>query len=324
MKKIKRLIKKNPLKSTSLLFLLAPIFYFFVKQQTYPPHERVAEINVQLERSEKLRFFVLGDTGTGDKNQLKVSEWMERRCEKIKKLDGILMLGDNFYNSGVDSVDDLQWQNKIVVPYGRKCLSQAKIYPTLGNHDYKKNPGAQISYTAMSQNWFMPNRYYSLNYPSLLKIIAFDSIFPDICFTKNGCSVNFLLSQIFSNNKLPWTFILSHYPLSSASKKRGNYSGKTFIAKTLKKILCSKPLIWFSGHSHHLEHRKIKDCKIEMITSGAGGGHLSLIDQNQKESIFVKSSHGFIEVEVDKNELKMKFFSESLEPIYEKIITNKK
>jgi hypothetical protein len=48
--------------------------------------------------------------------------------------DFVLLLGDNFYPSGVKSVTDSQWKTAFVTPYEALGLT---FYPTLGNHDYE-------------------------------------------------------------------------------------------------------------------------------------------------------------------------------------------
>ena len=83
-------------------------------------YKRVEHKNI----SKSLRFLVVGDTGVGDKNQKEVAVQMEAICQSGIPLSGIILLGDNFYPRGVQSVSDPLWQKALLEPYGSSCLSQ--------------------------------------------------------------------------------------------------------------------------------------------------------------------------------------------------------
>ena len=59
----------------------------------------------------KFSFLVFGDSGTGEKNQMSVAKGMRRAC-KDKKCHYGIMLGDNFYEIGVESTEDQQFKEK--------------------------------------------------------------------------------------------------------------------------------------------------------------------------------------------------------------------
>jgi hypothetical protein len=52
--------------------------------------------------NKQLRFFMVGDTGTGGDSQRVVAQAMENRCEQFG-VDGLVFLGDLFYGRGVSS-----------------------------------------------------------------------------------------------------------------------------------------------------------------------------------------------------------------------------
>ena len=82
----------------------------------------------------------LGDAGKGNTAQRDVAIAMRDVCA-AKGCDFALLLGDNIYDAGVDSVTDAQWQTKFELPY--KDLN-IPFYPTLGNHDNSSDLGEQI------------------------------------------------------------------------------------------------------------------------------------------------------------------------------------
>jgi tartrate-resistant acid phosphatase type 5 len=124
--------------------------------------------------SKVVRFIAVGDTGTGEEGQYQVANAIEAVCAS-NGCDFAIGLGDNIYESGVDSVDDAQWIDKFETPY--KDLD-FPFYMTLGNHDnsYFGGEGTsnrkgefQVDYHYKegreSDKWNMPARYYHFSAP---------------------------------------------------------------------------------------------------------------------------------------------------------------
>lgn len=65
--------------------------------------------------AEAVQFVAFGDSGNATPNQAAVGEAMGKVCAE-RGCDLALMLGDNFYASGVTSVDDEQFQSKFTCP----------------------------------------------------------------------------------------------------------------------------------------------------------------------------------------------------------------
>lgn len=299
----------------SLFFLL-----LFVLRELVTADQKMEFLETKRGQDQDIyTFFVLGDAGSGNEDQKAVALWMENRCQKLSKLDGILLLGDNIYPNGVKSVNDPAWEAIIEEPYGSSCLKKTSIYPTLGNHDYKLNPQAQIDYTHKGSHWFMPHRFYSLVFGDLLNIVAFDSNVSDFCFNSQKCSLDFIFNKLLSD-RYKWKFVIAHHPLTSASKKNHNYSGKNPLSYILRPFVCRQVDAWFSGHAHHLEQRRLKDCRTNFFISGGGGGHLDRPYYDQEESLFVAREFGFIEIQVTKNHLTSRFISEN-KVLYERVQT---
>lgn len=276
----------------------------------------------------RVRLFALGDTGTGELDQLQVAAAMERRClgqQSGEDFAGILLLGDNFYSEGVLTVDDPQWQTKIEKPYGSPCLANGKIWPVLGNHDYHQNPAAQIEYSKDHPRWQMPHRFYGVNFGRLLAITAEDTNFPDICFSRTLCATDFLRSRLMahgSDAKVTWNIVMAHHPLSSASVKYPDRIwGHTLFFKSL---VCDHADVYVSGHGHHMEHRRLADCPANLFISGGGGGDLYGVKEGMPESQFVANQNGFLELLVDEKEIVATFVSKQGEEIYRTVMTKKK
>lgn len=262
-----------------------------------------------LERVEKLdklnlRFFVLGDTGTGNDNQWQVAKAMEERCRSAPP-DAIVLLGDNFYQTGVSSAEDKQWQSKLLAPYSSPCLAAIPFYPVLGNHDYKDNPSAQIEFSLLNPRWRMPNRFYTVKFGNLLRLVAYDSEVSELCLRPLYCSLDFLLTNA-KRGDTTWTLVSGHHPLASSSDHGYGHSG-SLRGLLLTPLLCQHVDFYLAGHAHHLEHRQIEGCRMELLISGAGGANLYGYEPGQEGVRFVASQYGFAELEVDAARLTSRF-----------------
>ncbi|MFT7519036.1 MAG: tartrate-resistant acid phosphatase type 5, partial [Kiritimatiellia bacterium] len=113
------------------------------------------------------RFVALGDGGEGNFEQAEVAKIMKQVCDR-DGCDFALYLGDNFYDDGVDGIDDIQWYDKFEKPYSGLTFP---FYAALGNHDNGGFGGAgfefwkgdvQVEYAASgkSDKFRMPDRYY--------------------------------------------------------------------------------------------------------------------------------------------------------------------
>jgi hypothetical protein len=271
----------------------------------FVPRQQNGSQYIQMPEKEIVRLFFLGDTGSGSAEQLQVAAAMEKRCEALGGIDGIVLLGDLFYMGGVATADDPQWVEKIEKPYGSPCLSRASMYPILGNHDYKGNPGALIEYGRKNQRWKMPYRFYRIDFGNLFRLVAIDSSVSDFCFLSTVCSVNFLLDSLDAS-PAQWTSVAAHHPLGSASVKGYSHAGG-ILGFILKPLVCDKTDIWFSGHAHHEEHRREDGCNTDLVISGGGGGELNGINVGEPETKFGQSVHGFVELTVQKSELVVDF-----------------
>ena len=100
-------------------------------QSANPPQAAASQIDLKLplERN-SIRFAVIGDSGTGDREQYDVARQMELYRQKVG-FDFVIMLGDNIY--GGHSPRD--FQRKFEQPYKPLLDAGVKFYASLGNHD---------------------------------------------------------------------------------------------------------------------------------------------------------------------------------------------
>ena len=298
--------------------LLGFVLKFLIQRfQKVPPLAQGVSLIIEQAAGPRVRLLALGDTGTGNKQQLEVAKAMESYCKKNAPLDGILLLGDNFYMHGVESTEDPQWQQKIERPYSTSpCLKKLPIFAVLGNHDYRGSKIAQFNYHKKNARWHMPHRFYRVNFGSLINLIAFDSNFTDYCFgLSKNCAGDFLFKQLEDKPK-SWNLVMAHHPIKSASQSGYSHRGG-ILGFFMRPLLCHKADAWLSGHAHHLEHRKIEGCRLQAFVAGTGGGDLYPVLAKKDHNPFAISKLGFIAIEATKDFLNFKLLDTKLNILHQ-------
>ena len=153
-------------------------------------------------KSPSLKFFVFGCHGDGKKNQAAVAALMEKIAQDLsQRPDFILILGDNFYDSGVKHAEDNAFKTHFDDVYKKFKEMGIPTFSILGNHDEdihsKHIPGTaqgvavgmhQVDHSYLKGNpyqedtlclddlplWNMPSRAYSI-YHEDMEIICIDS-----------------------------------------------------------------------------------------------------------------------------------------------------
>lgn len=131
-----------------------------------------------------LSFLVVGDWGRdGKRGQTDVAAGMA----KVVREKGVRFLvssGDNFYDAGVDNVDDPRWKSSFENVYRDASLRNLAFWSTLGNHDHLGDISAQVKYSGHSRRWTMPNPYYEFTAVGGRDVGSGsdDSVVPDVQF----------------------------------------------------------------------------------------------------------------------------------------------
>lgn len=269
--------------------------------------------NLRIDQSapESFEILLLGDMGSGDESQARVADAMEKYCAS-HSLAGVVFLGDNFYPKGVSSTDDPQWKAKFLNMYDKDCLKTVPFFSILGNHDYKGNAEAQIQFKSEAPAWHMPHRFFEVAFGSRLQLIMIDSNYPDLCGLPSICALDFLRQSLGEGNFAD-RIVVAHHPLISSSQK---YKGQEFRGMVIQQMVCDKATTYISGHSHHLEHRQLKDCRTDAFISGGGGAGLYQVNSEDPDSYFTSSKNGFLSLKVVPGELHFTFYDPWLDPLY--------
>ena len=263
-----------------------------------------------------LNFAILGDWGRrGRPDQREVAQQMALACQK-SSASFVISVGDNFYETGLTSLEDDQWQLSFEKVYDAPSL-QVPWYVILGNHDYIGKTEPQLSYGKTHPRWNMPARYYTKVY-SVDATTHLECFYIDTCpfieeyknnpeFTKGELPAQDTARQLqwldraLADSKAEWKLVFGHHPVYSSGLAHGNQP--EIIAHILPLLEKYKVQAYFSGHDHDLEHLKAGD--LDLIVSGAGSEHRPV--KTPATSPFSQAVSGFTLASVSRAEMQVRF-----------------
>ncbi|MGK0289983.1 MAG: tartrate-resistant acid phosphatase type 5 [bacterium] len=267
----------------------------------------IIKIEPKLKNKDVIQFVVLGDTGTGSRYQREVANGMKKVCAE-KGCDFFIIVGDNFYPSGVVSVNDPRFEYSF-----EKMYAPLKpFYTVLGNHDVRRGSNAlsQVMYSLKNSRWKMPNFNYQF------EVAGTRFIAPN-----TECSLlgwRYLDKQLEKNKKpANWTFVYTHHPIYST----GTHGDIDFTSRWIWSSLQKKVDFYISGHDHQLEHLTKKGHNTQYIVSGAGGKSyrnvkLSNLKKSKAKSNFTYRKTGFVRFTVTKKRVDADFYSATGKKVY--------
>jgi hypothetical protein len=178
-----------------------------------------------------VRFAVIGDNGTGGKEQYEVAQQMEK-FRQTTGFDFVLMNGDDIYGgkspSGV--------KKKFELPYATLLAAGVKFYATLGNHDDVN----ERFYKPFNMN---ERRYYSFKNGNM-EFFALDSTYMD------AAQVDWLKTQL-GQSSAAWKVCFFHHPFYSDGKFHGpDLDLRAQLEPIFQKFNVN---VVFTGHEHFYE-----------------------------------------------------------------------
>lgn len=273
-----------------------------------PPDDETDQLNL-------VRFVAIGDTGTGNTSQYQVARAIENKCQQ-SGCDFVLLLGDNVYPDGVDSVEDDQFQTKFELPYQ---LLDLPFYAVLGNHDYGGNGAGfeiskslyQIKYTEVSSKWNMPRHYYHFQ-KQHVSFFALDTNAQMFGVVKKQKPE---VSDWISQAQTPWKIAFGHHPYKSNGPhgNAGRYEGIAgipivsgdHVKDFAESVWCGKVDVYISGHDHSRQWLQPTCDGTELVVSGAGSKTTDLPGDNPVR--FQADTIGFLYVTIDGKTLDAEF-----------------
>ena len=176
----------------------APMGQGQAQSQAAPSH---LDIRLPMKKG-STRFAVIGDSGTGDREQIDIAHLMDS-YQQAEGFDFVLMLGDNIY--GGHSASD--FSRKFERPYQALLDHGVRFYASLGNHD---DSNVERQYKPFNMNG---QRYYKFKRGDVA-FFALDSNYMD------PAQLSWLEEQL-RNSSEKWKIAYFHHPLFNAGRHHG-------------------------------------------------------------------------------------------------------
>jgi len=274
-------------------------------------------------RNGGLNFVAIGDWGReGEKDQQDVATQMGIAAASAGA-KFVLAVGDNFYEHGVSSADDLQWQTSFETVYTAPSL-QVPWYAVLGNHDYHLNAEAQIEYTKKSKRWYMPSRYYTRTeridaatnvdffFIDTMPMAAFDA---DEKFFEKKVPRHDVPNQMawleksLAASTAPWKIVVGHHPIYTG----GQHGDTPFLVQHVLPLLQKhKVQAYINGHDHDLQHLQAGD--VNLFCSG--GGSKPRTTSKTPHTKFALGCSGFMAVALQADKMNVRMINDRGELLY--------
>lgn len=245
------------------------------------------------ELSGTISFFAVGDTGYGGRVLAEVAAAMERSARE-RPVALALLLGDNFYPSGVESAEDERWRTGFEEPFAADALA-VLFYAVLGNHDHRGSAEAEIAYTQKSERWRMPARWYTFRREGgsgvqaqffALDTDPIEESWPDVPEQIAW------LGEELARSTARWKIVFGHHPALS----HGQHGGTEEILRQVVPLLERFGVdLYVTGHDHDLQ---LLDSGRGWLQLVSGAGSSTRDTRYGDETLYASASPGYARVDL--------------------------
>jgi hypothetical protein len=283
-----------------------------------------------------VRLVAFGDTGEGNTAQHEVADQMSAKCMAVGGCNAALMLGDNFYDHGVQSTDDPLWMEYFEEPYDRPGLNGIPFYVVLGNHDHgptsNGNRQAQIDYSYLpvgngpgmrySDKWTMPFGWYDVQIGDV-HIFATDTIsFLDAAQEAD-------MQAAVQASAATWKLVTGHFPRYTSGEHYWDNQllGFAGLFDFQQAVYCDADF-FLAGHDHNrelIDKGRDPSCpNTHFVISGAGAKTRETFDftpTDEGQLYYDEMTEGFAYLELSGNTALFQFIDRTGAVSYSKMIT---
>jgi tartrate-resistant acid phosphatase type 5 len=274
-----------------------------------------------------LRFLVISDLGgKGGSNQVAVGKQMGRTAA-AQKSSFVLTCGDNYHANGIASADSPRWKAEFEDVYEAPSL-MIPWYATLGNHEYRGKPDAEVAYSKLSPRWRMPARYYThtekIDPDNEVLFVHLDTAPFVAAYRKKGSSYHVegqdakaqvrWLESVLAASNARWKIVVGHHPIYAAAGAHGDT--KELNAEVLPVLKQYGVKIYFCGHDHVLQHLVHGD--MNFFVCGGGSTHRAV--KERADVRFGVGSLGFLSMTLTPTEAQAAYIDDKGKELYRAII----
>ncbi len=274
-----------------------------------------------------VRFVAMGDGGEGNTAQYEngqaVADLCAAKSDDRAGCDFVLYLGDNFYDAGVESVNDNQFNLKFEYPYEPLDIP---FYVVLGNHDYGgcvlgtcgtgwdfELSQYQVEYTNYSDKWTMPAEYYTF----VKEHVTFfgldtNALMWDPWYSTAEDQYPWMEEEL-ARATSGWKIAFGHHPYISNGRhgNAGTYEGLDWLAEWsiadvplgagvkdfMDQHICGQVDLYLAGHDHNRQWLE-PTCGTEFIVSGAAAKLTPLENRGNPTFFEDDQLEGFVWIEI--------------------------
>jgi 3',5'-cyclic AMP phosphodiesterase CpdA len=231
-----------------------------------------------------LKFGVLGDFGTGDRDQYQLADQMAKLRARFP-FELVVTVGDNLYGGN----GPRDFARKFEVPYKALLDADVKFYASLGNHDSRQ----QTKYAPFNMNG---QQYYTFKAPHQdVRFFALDSGYLD------PAQLAWIEKELQSSNE-DWKIPYFHHPLYSSADRHGSDLARRKILEPL--FIKYGVSVVLAGHDHVYERTKPQHGIVHFVTGS--GGKLRRGNLDPKSTVTAAGNdtvHAFMAAEISGDEM---------------------
>jgi Calcineurin-like phosphoesterase len=204
--------------------------------------------------NDKIRFALIGDWGTGNRDQIGIGRQMLTSHQRTP-FDFVISAGDNIYPNGSGRYFDKNFEQ----PFAGLLKDRVKFYSVLGNHDVDAGRQDQCQYPLFNMGGECFYKFERGN--GIAEFFMLDS-------TDFGATQTTWLENSLRSSKARWKIAVFHHPIYSSGKTHGSAIG---LRKRLEPLFTRYGVtVGLSGHDHVYERTKPQQ-GIQYFVSGAAG-----------------------------------------------------
>jgi len=278
-----------------------------------PSSERSLELSNEILNSDNdetyFRFLAFGDWGLpGSEELLQTASKIRLKYNNGSFLDGIFLLGDNFYPRGIDvafGVRDPQFDHfSYVLAGGMTC----NYYPVMGNHDWLGDADSQLAYSMVDRRWIMPAFFYFKKWEMENKEVTVCTWFIDTDKFSETQIAWLESSIVYEKRTCTWTIISGHYPVYTAGDYAMDETVAIFRGLILPILNNHRIDIYLSGHEHQSQILKNNAFDTTFVVSGATADMRGKVVRGDEYSLWIDSEKvAFLEIAIGQDTIDLKF-----------------
>jgi len=247
-----------------------------------------------------------------------------------------LLLGDNFYHSGIKNSDRFDAGFEKAFSTSKSGFKDMPFYAIAGNHDHLGNVKVQIDYNGKgSGRWNFPDYDYTVDKTlpdgKKLRVCMFDSVkntglshmfdngtmlVAEGPTDLQAASVSWSKLESCLNSDADYLFTAAHYPAYSGCQ-HGSVMANTQLPDLLTKYNAHGHL---AGHDHCMQHIE-RDGQFHVVAGAGSDGWYSYKSISGAQWYMSSNNHGsvtggFAELEITSSGVKVIFYDNSGQQIH--------